>query len=117
MTLIRVVTSPDRASAILDALLAVGIAGMTITDLKASSPGHRQRMVYRGTDYDVSFTPRVELQMVLPDEWCTDAINEIMEVARSEASGGENRIFVIPVEAAYRIRTGEVEFSRDRAAI
>jgi nitrogen regulatory protein PII len=44
----------------------------------------------------------------LPDEWVSDAINEIMETARRE-SAGENRIFVIPVEAAYRIRTGEVE--------
>jgi nitrogen regulatory protein P-II 1 len=115
MTLIRVVTSPDRASAILDALLAVGIAGMTITDLKGSSPGQRHRMSYRGSEYDVSFIPRVELQMVLPDAWVSDAINEIMEVARSEASGGENRIFVIPIEAAYRIRTGEVEYARHRS--
>jgi len=51
---------------------------------------------------------------VLPDDWCSDAINEIMEVSRSEASG-ENRIFVIPIEAAYRIRTGEVEYARDRS--
>jgi nitrogen regulatory protein PII len=114
MTLLRVVTSPDRASAILDALLSVGIAGMTITDVQATAPGQRQRMTYRGAGYDVSFVPRVELQMVLPDDWCSDAINEIMEVSRSEASG-ESRIFVIPIEAAYRIRTGEVEYARDRS--
>ena len=113
MTLLRIVTSPDRASAILDALLGVGIAGMTITDLKGAAAGQRHRVTYRGADYDVSFVPRVELQMVLPDEWCGDAINEIMEVARAESSG-ENRIFVIPIEAAYRIRTGEVEYARDR---
>ncbi len=108
MTLLRIVTSPDRASAILDALLAVGIAGMTITDLQGSSAQQRHRMSYRGTEYDVRFVPRVELQMVLKDEWVQDAINEILEVSRDEALG-ENRIFVIPVEAAYRIRTGEVE--------
>jgi nitrogen regulatory protein PII len=113
MTLLRVVTSPDRASAILDALLGVGIAGMTITDVKGTAAGQRQRVTYRGTDYDVSYVPRVELQMVLPDDWCSDAINEIMEVARAEA-GGENRIFVIPIEAAYRIRTGEVEYARSQ---
>ena len=114
MTLLRVVTSPDRASAILDALLAVGIAGMTITDLQATAVGQRHRVSYRGADYQVSFVPRVELQMVLPDDWCSDAINEIMEVSRTEPSG-ENRIFVIPIEAAYRIRTGEVEFARERS--
>lgn len=110
MTLLRVVTSPDRASAILDALLAVGIAGMTITDLQGSSARQRSRVSYRGTEYDISFVPRVELQMVLPDAWVSDAINEIMEVARVEALG-ENRIFVIPVEACYRIRTGDVEYT------
>jgi nitrogen regulatory protein PII len=114
MTLLRVVTSPECASAILDALLSVGIAGMTITDLQATSHGQRQRVSYRGADYEVSFVPRVELQMVLPDDWCSDAINEIMEVSRTEASG-ENRIFVIPIEAAYRIRTGEVEYARERS--
>ena len=95
------------------ALLGIGIAGMTITDLKATAAGQRQRVTYRGADYDVDFVPRVELQMVLPDDWCSDAINEILEVARAETSG-ENRIFVIPIEAAYRIRTGEVEFARSR---
>src|SRR3954447_3518893 len=114
MTLLRVVTSPDRAPAILDALLAVGIAGMTITDVQATSQGQRHRVTYRGAGYDVSFIARVELQRVLPDDWCADAINEIMEVSRSEASG-ENRIFVIPIEAAYRIRTGEVEYARERS--
>jgi len=113
MTLLRIVTSPDKASAILDALLGVGIAGMTITDLKGTAAGQRQRVTYRGADYDVDFVPRVELQMVLPDDWCSDAINEILEVARDEMSG-ENRIFVIPIEAAYRIRTGEVEYARVR---
>ncbi|MGC4083494.1 MAG: P-II family nitrogen regulator [Vicinamibacterales bacterium] len=81
---------------------------------KGASTRQRQRVSYRGTEYDVSFVPRVELQMVLRDEWISDAINEIMEVARGEALG-ENRIFVIPIEAAYRIRTGEVEHSSGTA--
>jgi nitrogen regulatory protein PII len=114
MTLIRVVTSPDRATPILDALLGVGIAGMTITDVRGYSPKHRQHLSYRGAAFDVTFVPRIELQIVLPDEWCSDAINEILEVARA-ASDGENRIFVIPVEAAYRIRTGEIEYVRERS--
>ncbi len=113
MTLLRVVTSPDRASAILDALLAIGIAGMTMTDVRGPSARQRQRMSYRGAEFDIGFVPRVELQMVFPDAWVPDAVNEIIEVARTDA-GGENRIFIIPIEAAYRIRTGEVEYARDR---
>jgi nitrogen regulatory protein P-II 1 len=100
---------------ILDALLAVGIAGMTITDVRGRSPQQRQRMSYRGAEYDVAFVPRVELQMVMHDDWCSDAINEIMEVARSEAIG-ENRIDIVPIEAAYRIRTGEVEHPHQRVS-
>lgn len=113
MMLLRVVTSPDRAPAILDALLAVGIAGMTITDVRGAATHQRHRVSYRGTEYDVSVVPRVELQMVMPEAWLSDAINEIMEVARDE-SAGENRIFVLPVEASYRIRTGEVEVGTDK---
>ncbi len=113
MTLLRVVTSPDRATVILDALLAIGIAGMTITDVRGQSVRQRQRMTYRGAAFDISFVPRVELQMVFPDAWVRDAVNEIIEVARTDA-GGENRIFIIPIEAAYRIRTGEVEYARNR---
>jgi len=113
MTLLRVVTSPDRATAILDALLAIGIAGMTITDVRGQSVRQRQRTSYRGAEFDISFVPRVELQMVFPDAWVSDAVNEIIEVARTDAEG-ENRIFIIPIEAAYRIRTGEVEYARDR---
>ena len=114
MTLLRVVTSPDRATAILDALLAVGIAGMTVTDVQGTSAQQRHRVSYRGTGYDIGFVPRVELQMVLRDDWVGDAINEILETARDEALG-ENRIFVLPIEAVYRIRTGEVETSTDAA--
>ncbi|MBS1819931.1 MAG: P-II family nitrogen regulator [Acidobacteria bacterium] len=110
MTLLRVVTSPDRASAILDALLGIGIAGMTMTDLQGSSAQQRHRLSYRGTEYDVRFVPRVELQIVLRDDWVDAAVNEILEVARTDAVG-ENRLFVMPVEAAYWIRTGEVERS------
>jgi nitrogen regulatory protein PII len=114
VTLLRIVTSPDMVIPVLDALLAVGIAGMTITDVRGQSADQRRLLSYRGTEYDVTFVPRVELQMVLEDAWCTDAINEIMEVARADALG-DNRISVIPIEAAYQIRTGEVQYSRQPA--
>ena len=113
MTLLRVVISPDRATAILDALLAVGIAGMTITDVRGPSASQRQRVAYRATEFDVSLVPRVELQMVFPGPWVADAVNEIIEVAHTDGSG-EKRVCIIPIEAAYRIRTGEVESARDR---
>ena len=109
MTLLRVVTSPDAVNQVRDALVASGIVGMTVTDVQGTSSSHRQQMHYRGTTYAVSFVPRAELQIVLPDAQVGDAINEIMEVTRHDMLG-DGRIYVIPVERSYTIRAGELEF-------
>jgi nitrogen regulatory protein P-II 1 len=111
MTLLRVVTSPDKVSAVLDALLQIGIDGLTVADARGASTG-RHAVSYRGDEYGVSFIARAELQIVVDDERCSDAINEILEVAR-HVTTGENRIAVLPIEAAYRIRTGAVDYRRE----
>lgn len=111
MTLLRVVTSPDSLGAIYDALLQIGITGMTVADAMGTS-AHRQSVSYRGAEYGVSFIPRVEIQIVVDDEHCSEAINEILEVARGVTTG-ENRVAVLPIEAAYRIRTGSVDYRRE----
>lgn len=110
MTLLRVVTSPDSLSAILDALLQIGVSGMTVADARCGA-AQRHAVSYRGEAYDVSFIPRVEIQIVVDDEHHTEAVNEILEVARRVTSG-ENRIAVLPIEAVYRIRTGARDDSR-----
>jgi nitrogen regulatory protein P-II 2 len=112
MMLLRVVTSPESVNAVRDALVIAGIGGMTVTDVQGTSASQRQRVHYRGTDFDVSFVPRVELEIVLPDAQVADAINEILEVTRHDA-GGEGRIFLLPVDRSFRIRTGEHELDSD----
>jgi nitrogen regulatory protein PII len=111
MTLLRVITSPDSLSAIYDALLQIGITGMTVADAMGTS-SHRHAVVYRGDEYGVSFIPRVEVQIVVEEDQQSEAINEILEVARG-VSTGENRVAVVPIEAAYRIRTGTLDYRRE----
>ena len=108
MTLLRVVTSPGRVDAILDALMLVGITGTTIADVRGSTPTQRQHTRYRGADYDVAFVPRAAMQMVVRDDEVSEAINEVLEVARVEVDG-INRIFVLPVDRCYSIMNGEPE--------
>ena len=108
MTLLRVVTSPGRVDAIVDALMLVGITGMSVADVRGSTLQQRQRTHYRGDDYEVAFVPRAALQVVVRDHEASEAINEVLEVARVEAEG-INRIFVLRVECAYSIDNGERE--------
>ena len=98
-------------SAIVDALLQIGICGLTVADARSTS-SQRHAVSYRGDEYTVAYIPRVEVQIAVNDEECSEAIKAILEVARRVTSG-ENRISVLPIEAAYRIRTGTTDYRRE----
>jgi nitrogen regulatory protein PII len=113
MTLLKVITSPEFVDQVRDALVQAGIVGMTVTDVRGVSRGPQRRVHYRGAEVDVAYVPRTELQLVVADAHVRDAVNEIMEVTRHDTTPGESRLFVIPVERAYRIRTGEIDAEED----
>ena len=91
-----------------DALGKINIAGMTVTEVRGHGKQKGHTAIYRGQEYNVSLLPKMEIEMVVPDSIVEEAIRAIIQAART-GEIGDGRVFVIPVEQAYRIRTGEKE--------
>ncbi|RMG38253.1 MAG: P-II family nitrogen regulator [Planctomycetota bacterium] len=88
------------------ALTEAGIHGMTVTEVRGfgRQRGHKEQ--YRGTEYTVDFLPKVKIEVVVGDEQVQTAVDRIMNAART-GQIGDGKIFVLPLEEAIRIRTGE----------
>ena len=95
-----------------EALTDIGITGMTVTEVKGFGRQKGHTEVYRGAEYAVDFLPKIKMELVLRDDQVDQAVDVIIETARS-GKIGDGKIFVLPVEEAIRIRTGE----RSEAAI
>ena len=81
---------------------------MTVTEVRGHGKQKGHTAIYRGQEYNVSLLPKMEVEVVIPDAIADEAIKAIIEAART-GEIGDGRVFVIPVEASYRIRTGEKE--------
>jgi nitrogen regulatory protein PII len=81
---------------------------MTVTEVRGHGKQKGHTAVYRGKEYNVSLLPKMEIEVVVPDGIVEEAIGAIMQAART-GEIGDGRVFVIPVEQTYRIRTGEEE--------
>ncbi len=106
MKLIKAVVRPNRVDAVKDALANNGISGMTVTEVRGHGRQRGHSTVYRGSEYEVSLLPKMEIEVVVPDDLVDDAIESIMDAART-GEMGDGRVFVMPVEQGYIIRTGE----------
>jgi len=89
-----------------DALARLNISGITISEVRGHGKQKGHTAIYRGKEYDVSLLPKMEIEVVVPESVLEDAIKAIIEAART-GEIGDGRLFVLPVEQAYRIRTGE----------
>jgi nitrogen regulatory protein P-II 1 len=106
MKKIEAIIKPFKLDDVKAALNAAGVAGMTITEVKGFGRQRGHTEIYRGAEYQVDFTPKVKLEIVVDDALCQGAIKIILEKANS-GKIGDGKIFVLPVEEAIRIRTGE----------
>ena len=88
------------------ALTDAGIQGMTVTEVKGFGRQKGHVELYRGTKYEVNFLPKIKIEVAVPDEKLEEAVNIIMESART-GEIGDGKIFVYNLEDAVRIRTGE----------
>jgi nitrogen regulatory protein P-II 1 len=88
------------------ALTELGIQGMTVTEVKGFGRQRGQIEVYRGTEFEVRFLPKIKIEVVMPEEMTQKVIEKIISTANT-GSIGDGKIFEIPVDEAYRIRTGE----------
>jgi nitrogen regulatory protein PII len=108
MKLLKSIVRPNKVDDVKDALAKLSIAGMTVTEVRGHGKQKGHTAIYRGKEYNVSLLPKMEIEVVVPDSAADDAIKAIVQAART-GEIGDGRVFVIPVQETYRIRTGEKE--------
>jgi nitrogen regulatory protein PII len=106
MKLVKAIVRPNKVDDIKDALGKVNISGMTVTEVRGHGRQKGHTAIYRGKEYNVSLLPKMEIEVVVSDELVEPAIQAIIGAART-GEIGDGRVFVIPVEHGYNIRTGE----------
>ena len=106
MKLIKSIVRPNKVDDVKDALAKLNIAGMTVTEVRGHGKQKGHTAIYRGKEYSVSLLPKMEIEVVVPDELADAAIKAIVTAART-GEIGDGRVFVLPVLESYRIRTGE----------
>ncbi|MCL5270677.1 MAG: P-II family nitrogen regulator [bacterium] len=106
MKLIRAIIQPHRLELVRDALQQQGITGMTTYQCQGFGRQRGHMEIYRGAEYQIAFRPKITLDIVVEDDSVERILETIMASAKS-GNIGDGKIFVIPVEEAVRIRTGE----------
>ena len=106
MKKIEAIIKPFRLDEVKEALSKLGITGMTITEVKGFGRQRGHKEVYRGTEYEVDFIPKIKIDLVVADDMSDKVVTTIVESANTNKVG-DGKIFVIPMENAVRIRTGE----------
>ncbi len=106
MKKIEAIIKPFKLDEVKDALHEVGLQGITVTEAKGFGRQKGHTELYRGAEYVVDFLPKVKIEIVLDDDLVERAIEAIQQAARTGRIG-DGKIFIVPVEEAIRIRTGE----------
>lgn len=108
MKLIIAAIKPFKLEETREALTAIGVRGMMVTEIKGfgTQSGHTE--IYRGAEYAVNFVPKVRIEIVVPDSAADQAVEAIASAART-GKIGDGKIFVLDVEQALRVRTGETD--------
>ena len=106
MKLITAVIKPHKVDEVKDALRAVGVKGITITEVKGFGRQGGHTETYRGAEYTVEFTPKVKLEVVVDDADAA-SVTETIQTTATSGQIGDGKIWITPVEGIVRIRTGE----------
>lgn len=106
MKLIKAIVRPNKVDEVKDALARVSLPGMTVTEVRGHGRQKGHTATYRGKEYDVSLLPKSEIEVVVSDEAVDVVVEAIMRAAWT-GEIGDGRIFVLPVEQSYNIRTRE----------
>jgi nitrogen regulatory protein P-II 2 len=106
MKLIKAIIKPFKLDDVREALSEVGVQGITVSEVKGFGRQKGHTELYRGAEYRVDFLPKVKLETVVSDENVESVVNAIRESANT-GKIGDGKIFVVPIEQAIRIRTGE----------
>jgi nitrogen regulatory protein P-II 1 len=106
MKRITAIIKPFKIEEVRESMAAVGITGLTVTEVKGFGRQKGHTELYRGAEYAIDFLPKVKIEVVVDDDSCQPTIDAIIAAART-GKIGDGKIFVTPVEEVVRIRTGE----------
>jgi nitrogen regulatory protein P-II 1 len=110
MKKIEAIIKPFKLDEVREALSDVGVTGLTVTEVKGFGRQKGHTELYRGAEYVVDFLPKIKIEIVVAEETVEPAIEAIIKAART-GKIGDGKIFVMDVERALRIRTGETDES------
>lgn len=106
MKKIEAIIKPFKLDEVKEGLQAIGVNGMTVTEVKGHGRQKGHKEIYRGAEYQVDFMPKIKLEIVLEKEQVDKVVEAILKSART-GKIGDGKIFILPVEEVVRIRTGE----------
>ena len=106
MKKIEAIIKPFKLDAVKDTLSGLGIHGMTVSEVRGFGRQKGHKEIYRGAEYIIDFVPKVKLELVVDEALVRQAVEAIAEAART-GQIGDGKVFILPVEEALRIRTGE----------
>jgi nitrogen regulatory protein P-II 1 len=106
MKLIQAIVRPNKVDAVVEALRKLQVTGLTVTEVRGHGTQKGCTAIYRGREYQLTLLPKMTIEVVAVDSAADDILKAIIEAART-GEIGDGRIFVLPVEAAFKIRTGE----------
>jgi len=110
MKLVKSIVRPNKVDEVRAALEKLNLGGMTVTEVRGHGRQKGHTAIYRGKEYDVTLLPKVSIEVVVTDSAVEDVIQAITRAART-GEIGDGRVFVLPVEQSYNIRTGERDAS------
>jgi nitrogen regulatory protein P-II 2 len=108
MKLVIAIIKPFKLEEVRDALTAIGVHGMTITEVKGYGRQKGHTEIYRGAEYAVNFLPKIRIEVAVAAD-AADRVAEAIGTAAKTGQIGDGKIFVAPIEQAVRIRTGETD--------
>ncbi|TVR06547.1 MAG: P-II family nitrogen regulator [Salinarimonadaceae bacterium] len=108
MKIVMAIIKPFKLEEVRDALTALGVHGLTVTEVKGYGRQKGHTEIYRGAEYAVSFLPKIKIEVAVGDDQLDATIDAISQAART-GQIGDGKIFVFPLEKAVRIRTGETD--------
>ena len=106
MKKIEAIIKPVKLDDVKNALNAIGINGMTVTEVKGFGRQKGHMEVYRGKEYEITFIPNVQIEIVIPDSMSEKVVSTIIEKAKT-GTIGDGKIFIFTIDEVIRIRTGE----------
>ena len=108
MKLVIAIIKPFKLDEVREALTEIGVAGMTVTEVKGFGRQKGQTEIYRGAEYSTNMVPKIKIEVVCSSDLCASVVEAIQAAANTGAIG-DGKIFVLEVGQAVRIRTGETD--------